>query len=126
MEATKHDSKNLFRGFLIGSLVGAAAGMVFAPKPGRELRSDIKGKGEKVIEDTKQFYSDFRAKADNMLESAKDVFGGGERSEGILFRDLEEPDEFTAEAYTEENRQGFFKDTDVSSGSPSGLKWQQE
>lgn len=98
METTKHDSKNLFKGLLIGSLVGAAAGIVFAPKPGIELMSDIKGKGEKVIQDTKQFYSDFRAKADNMFESAKDVFGGGKRNGVIIFRDLEEPDEFTAEA----------------------------
>jgi len=98
MEATKRDSKNLFKGLLIGSLVGAAAGIVLAPKPGRELRSDIKGKGEKVIQDTKQFYSDFRAKADNMFENTKGVFGGGNRSGVIIFRDLEEPDEFTAEA----------------------------
>jgi len=97
MEATKHD-RNLFKGLLIGSLVGAAAGIVFAPKPGRGLRSDIKGKGEKVFQETKQFYSDFRAKANNMLESAKDVFGSRERSEGTIFQDLEEPDEFTAEA----------------------------
>jgi len=45
MEATKHD-RNLFKGLLIGSLVGAAAGIVFAAKSGRELRSDIKGTGE--------------------------------------------------------------------------------
>ena len=98
MEATKHESQNLFKGFLIGSLVGALAGIVFAPKPGRELRSDIKGKGEKVIQETKQFYSGFRAKADSVFEDAKDVFGGRERSEGIIFQDLEEPDKFTAEA----------------------------
>ncbi len=97
MEATKHN-RNLLKGLVIGSLVGAAAGIVFAPKPGRELRSDIRGKREKVFQGTRQFYSDFRTKADNMLEGAKDVFGGRERSEAVIFRDLEEPDAFMAEA----------------------------
>ena len=97
MEATKHD-RNLFKGLLIGSLVGAVAGIVFAPKSGRELRSDIKGEGEKAIRETKRFYSGVRAKADAVFESAKDIFGGPERSEEIIQKDLEEPDEFAAAA----------------------------
>ena len=97
MEATKHDG-NLFKGLFIGSLVGAVAGIVFAPKSGSELRSEIMGEGEKAIRETKRFYSDARAKADAVFESAKDFFGGRERSEPIVFKDLEEPDEFTAGA----------------------------
>ncbi len=96
METAKHD-RNIFKGLLIGSLVGAAAGIVFAPKSGRELRSDIKGEGEKAIRQTKRFYSDARGKADAMFESARDVFGGRDRGD-VIFRDLEEPEEFTAEA----------------------------
>ena len=97
MEGTKHDG-NLFKGLLIGSLAGAVAGIVFAPKSGRELRYDIRGEGEKAIREAKRFYSGTRAKADAVFESAKDMFGGRERSEGLIFQDLEEPDEFTAEA----------------------------
>jgi len=97
MEANKHDG-NLLKGILIGSLAGALAGIVFAPKSGRELRSDIKGEGEKAMRETKRFYSGARAKADAVFESAKDMFGCRERSEGLIFQDLEEPDEFTAEA----------------------------
>ncbi len=97
MEATKHD-RNMFKGLLIGSLVGAVAGIVFAPKSGRELRSDIRGEGEKAMRETKRVYSGVRARADVMFENAKDMFGGRGRSEGLIFQDLEEPDEFTAEA----------------------------
>jgi gas vesicle protein len=97
MEATKHD-RNLFKGLFIGSFVGAVAGIVFAPKSGSELRSDIMGEGEKAMRETKRFYSDARAKAGAVFESAKDFFGGRGRSEGLIFQDLEEPDEFTAEA----------------------------
>ena len=97
MEATKHD-RNIFKGLLIGSLVGAVAGLAFAPKSGRELRSDIKGEGEKAIRETKRFYSGVRAKADAVLESAKGILSGRGRSDFIVLGDLEEPDEFTAEA----------------------------
>ena len=97
MEANKHDG-NLIKGILIGSLAGAVAGIVFAPKSGRELRSDIKGEGEKVMRETIRFYSGARAKADAMFESAKDFFGGRERTDVMILKDLEGPDEFTAEA----------------------------
>ena len=97
METVKHD-RNLFKGLLIGSLVGAVAGIVFAPKSGRKLRSDIKGEGEKAVRETKRLYSGARAKADAVFESAKDIFGGRETRDEIISRDLEEPDEFTAEA----------------------------
>ncbi len=96
MEVTKHDG-NLLKGLLIGSLVGAVAGMVFAPKSGRELRSDISGESEKALRETKQFYSDVRARAGTAFKSAKGIFGDPE-GEITIFRDLEEPEEFTAEA----------------------------
>ena len=97
MEGNKHDG-NLIKGILIGSLAGAVAGIVFAPKSGRELRSDIKGEGEKAFRETKRLYSDFGDKANTVFESAKDIFRSRVRSEEIILNDLEEPDEFRAEA----------------------------
>ncbi len=97
MEAARND-KNIFKGLLIGSLVGAAAGIVFASKSGKELRSDIKEESEKVLRETKQFYSGMRTRAGAAFESAKGVFGGRERSGVVIFQDLEEPEEFSAEA----------------------------
>ena len=40
-------SKALFSGLIAGSLAGAAAGMVLAPKPGPVLRRFVKQKGSK-------------------------------------------------------------------------------
>ena len=97
MEATKHD-RNIFKGLFIGSLVGAVAGLALAPKSGGELRSDIREESEKALRETKRVYSGVRAKAGAVFESAKDILSGRERSDHIVFEDLEEPDEFTAEA----------------------------
>ncbi len=97
MEVTKRD-RNIFKGVLIGSLMGAAVGMVFAPKSGGKLRSDIKEEGEKALRETKQAYSDLRIKAGAAFEGARSVFGGRNRRDVVIFRDLEEPEEFTAEA----------------------------
>ena len=97
MEANKND-RNLFKGLLIGSLVGAVAGLVFAPKSGRELRSGIREEGEKAIQETKRVYSGVRARGGAVFERAKDIFGGRERGNPVILGDLEEPEEFTAEA----------------------------
>jgi gas vesicle protein len=45
-------------GLLIGSALGALAGIFFAPKSGKELRSDIKEKGSEVLKDAKEIYAD--------------------------------------------------------------------
>lgn len=36
---------HFFKGLLMGGALGALAGILFAPKSGKELRSDIKEKG---------------------------------------------------------------------------------
>ncbi len=94
MEVIKHN-RNLLKGLFIGSLVGAAAGIVFAPKSRRELRSDIKGQS---VRETKHLFWGARTKADAVFKSAKNIFDGRRGRREIIFRDLEEPDQFTAEA----------------------------
>ena len=49
---------HFFMGLLIGGALGALAGIFFAPKSGKELRSDIKEKGSKVLKDAKEIYVD--------------------------------------------------------------------
>lgn len=62
---------HFFMGFLIGGVLGALAGILFAPKSGKELRSDIKEKGSKVLKDAKGIYADTRTKAKEIIEEAK-------------------------------------------------------
>jgi gas vesicle protein len=62
---------HFFTGFLIGGVLGALAGIFFAPKSGKELRSDIKEKGSKAIKDAKDIYTDAGTKAKEILEEAR-------------------------------------------------------
>jgi gas vesicle protein len=40
-------------GFAVGAVIGAALGMLYAPKPGRETRAQIKEKASEIIEKAK-------------------------------------------------------------------------
>ena len=61
----------LFMGLLIGGALGAVAGIFFAPKSGKELRSDIKEKGSEVLKDTKEIYADAGTKAKEIIGEVK-------------------------------------------------------
>ena len=41
-KAKNHDSRMRGQGLLVGALVGAAAGILFAPKSGKQTREDLK------------------------------------------------------------------------------------
>jgi gas vesicle protein len=60
-----------FMGFLIGGVIGAVAGILFAPKAGKELRSDIKEKGNEVLKDGKEIYLDASMRVKEIAEEAK-------------------------------------------------------
>jgi len=70
--ATNESGRSRFlKGFLIGGFFGALAGILFAPKSGKELRSELKRKGEKTLDDTKHLYSEARDKAKAILEDGQ-------------------------------------------------------
>jgi gas vesicle protein len=100
MEGSKYNHKSLFKGFLLGGLLGATAGILFAPETGKELRSGIKDKGEKALKETKEFCSDKKAKAETMYENARHrIFAGcGEKMKEKSFRNMESPEEMVGEA----------------------------
>ncbi len=58
-------------GVLVGGALGALAGLLFAPKPGKELRSELKEKGGEIFNDAKEVYSDAGAKARTIIDEAK-------------------------------------------------------
>jgi hypothetical protein len=51
MEEQEKPQCHFCMGLLIGGAIGALAGIFFAPKSGKELRSDIKEKGSEVLTD---------------------------------------------------------------------------
>ena len=75
MAEHERDQCDCFKGFLIGGILGALAGIFFAPKSGKELRSDLKEKGSEmleVLEEGKEIYADARKRARQIIDEAKD------------------------------------------------------
>ena len=58
-------------GLLIGGALGALTGIFFAPKSGKELRSDIRERGRDVLKDAKEMYDNAGAKAKKIIKDAK-------------------------------------------------------
>jgi gas vesicle protein len=75
MAEPENQRGHFFVGFLIGSVLGALASIFFAPKSGKELRSDIKEKGSEVLKDAKEIYADASTKAKEIIEEAKHQAG---------------------------------------------------
>jgi gas vesicle protein len=71
MEDQEKQQCHFCKGLLIGAALGALVGIFFAPKSGRELRSDIKEKGSEVLKDVKDIYADAGTKAKEIIEEAK-------------------------------------------------------
>jgi gas vesicle protein len=71
MTEQEKQQSHFFMGLLIGGALGALAGILFAPKSGKELRSDIKEKGSKVLKDAKETYVDASTKVKEIIEEAK-------------------------------------------------------
>jgi gas vesicle protein len=62
---------HFFMGLLIGGALGALAGIFFAPKSGKELRSDINENGSEALKDAKEIYADAGTKAKEIIGEAK-------------------------------------------------------
>jgi len=61
---------DLMKGFIIGGLVGAVLGILFAPKSGRETREDIARKTEDVLERARGEYEKAVDKSKRAYEAA--------------------------------------------------------
>jgi gas vesicle protein len=72
MEDGNSQSKFL-KGLLIGSILGIVAGICFAPKSGKELRSEIKEKGSKVLKDAEEIYEEATAICDDVQRHAEEL-----------------------------------------------------
>jgi len=71
MEEHENPQCHFCMGLLIGGVLGALAGIFFAPKSGKELRSNIKEKGSEFLKDIKEIYADAGTKAKDIIEEAK-------------------------------------------------------
>ena len=65
-------AKGLLLGFLAGSVVGAITALLYAPKSGKELRSDIRRKANEVAENAGDYVRTAREKASDMVNQGKE------------------------------------------------------
>jgi gas vesicle protein len=92
MEKSERNHFGLWKGITVGSVLGAAAGFLLAPKSGRELRSEIKEKTNKALDETKRFYSDSRTRLKDTMACVT------ERREKASVSHIESPEEMVADA----------------------------
>jgi len=64
-------AKGLMIGFLAGTVVGAITALLYAPKSGKELRSDTKKKANELAEDAEEYVKVARAKAVDVINQGK-------------------------------------------------------
>jgi gas vesicle protein len=70
-EEEEENSRDLLIGGLVGSVLGAAAGLLLAPKPGEELRQDIVDTYEDVSDKTQEFAHDINKKGKAFAKTAR-------------------------------------------------------
>lgn len=64
-------SKGLVIGLLAGGVVGAITALLYAPKPGKELRSDLKKKANDLADEASEFVTNARTKATDSINKTK-------------------------------------------------------
>lgn len=63
----------MLAGVGLGAIIGAAAGLLFAPKSGEDLRGDIEGKYKELRGKTEEWVNEQRAK--RAVDAAADELG---------------------------------------------------
>lgn len=67
----------IFVSFLIGGAVGSAIALLYAPKEGKQLRTDISEKTKEIIEDgkntTEQVWTETKEKVSNIMDGANEL-----------------------------------------------------
>jgi gas vesicle protein len=81
--------KGLLIGLLAGGAIGAIAALLYAPKAGKELRSDIKRRASDIAEDATGYMKTARAKTVDIINEGKTrsdklVADAKEKAETIL------------------------------------------
>jgi gas vesicle protein len=81
--------KGFLLGLLAGGAIGAALALLYAPKSGSELRSDIKKRTDDLVEDAEEYIQTAKNKAVDMINDGKKradalIVDARKRAEGLL------------------------------------------
>jgi gas vesicle protein len=70
-----NNNKDMLLAFILGGLIGAALGVLYAPKSGRETRSNIKKFGEEIVDTVSNLNDDFKENESQFYEKeGKKIF----------------------------------------------------
>lgn len=78
MADNDNNKSSFLIGFLAGSVVGAVIALLYAPKPGKELRADIKTKTGEFVDNADEYISAAKHKAVDIINEGK------KKSEGLI------------------------------------------
>ena len=70
-------AKGLLIGFVAGAVAGAVTALLYAPKSGKELRSDIKQKANEFKDDAEKRFADLRDRSKEEGGSIATAFRAG-------------------------------------------------
>jgi len=64
------------KGLIIGGLIGAALGILYAPKSGKETREEISHSAEELLKKTKAQYEEVCNKIEKLADQEKELLIG--------------------------------------------------
>jgi len=71
MSKDNNSGKGFLIGFLAGGAIGAILALLYAPKSGKELRSDIKLKTDGILDDADKYLAEAKDKAKDLINEGK-------------------------------------------------------
>ncbi len=66
-----NSTRNLAIGFFVGSVVGLALGVLYAPRPGRETRQKVIERGHEAKETAEKIIHEAQEKAESIIGQAR-------------------------------------------------------
>jgi gas vesicle protein len=66
------DNKDVLLAFVLGGLIGTTLGVLYAPKSGRETRTNIKKFGEEIIDTVSNLSDDFKENESQFYEKGSE------------------------------------------------------
>ncbi|MBE0644815.1 MAG: YtxH domain-containing protein [Bacteroidetes bacterium] len=86
-------TRNLMLGFLSGAVVGGIVALLYAPKPGKELRGELLKKGGELSDDIEDYLQDAQEKAKTIINEGKEkssaLITDAKRRADTLLKDAE-------------------------------------
>lgn len=69
-------TEDCVKGFIIGGLIGAALGILYAPKSGKETREEIVRSTEELLEKAKEQFDEASRKIEQLARREKELLVG--------------------------------------------------